>query len=325
MITNKIILIFGGTGSLGNELNDRYLNNNIIYNFSRDENKHWKMKIKYNNHKNLNFIIGNVNEKTRVKEIINRINPNIIIIASAMKHIDICELNINESINTNLIGTKNIIDSVEELQENLNNLETVLFISSDKACNPINSYGMCKALSENLIIEKAYYLKKYKFLNIRYGNVLNSNGSIIPILDIMGKNDNYKSFKLTNENMTRFIMTLESSVNLIEYAILYGNSGDTIISELKSMKIKDLIELFAEKYNKNIEIIGLRNNEKLLENLINESQSARIIKKDKYIHIKSVLEFNDKIDIKDLKEYNSNINNLSKEELKKYLIELNLL
>ncbi len=125
--------------------------------------------------------------------------------------------------------------------------------------------------------------------------------------------------------MTRFIMTLETSVDLIEYAILNGNSGDTIISELNSMNVKDLIEIFAEKYNKEIKIIGLRNNEKLLESLINESQSGRIIKKDKYIHIQSVLDFKDKINIDELKDYNSMINNLSKDELKKYLIELNLL
>ena len=125
--------------------------------------------------------------------------------------------------------------------------------------------------------------------------------------------------------MTRFIMTLETSVDLIEYAILNGKSGDTIISELKSMNVKDLIEIFAEKYNKEIKIIGLRNNEKLLESLINESQSGRIIKKDKYIHIQSVLDFKDKINIDELKDYNSMINNLSKDELKKYLIELNLL
>jgi FlaA1/EpsC-like NDP-sugar epimerase len=325
MITNKTILIFGGTGSLGNELNKRYLENNIIYNVSRDENKHWKMKLEFNNNKNLNFIIGNINEKNRIREIIKRINPNIIIIASAMKHIDICELNINECLNTNLNGTKNILDCVDELQNELNNLETVLFVSSDKACSPINTYGMCKAISENMIVEKAYYLKKFKFVNIRYGNVLNSNGSIIPTLHLIGKNPNYNSFNLTNENMTRFIMTLESSVDLIEYAILNGNSGDTIISELKSMNVKDLIEIFAEKYNKEIKIIGLRNNEKLLESLINESQSGRIIQKDKYIHIQSVLDFKDKINIDKLKDYNSMINNLSKDELKRYLIELNLL
>jgi UDP-N-acetylglucosamine 4,6-dehydratase len=326
MIENKIFLIFGGTGSLGYVLNKKYLNNNIIYNFSRDENKHWKMNIDLNSHKNLNFIIGNISNNEKVKETINRVNPHIIIIASAMKHIDQCEININECINTNLLGTKNILNSIEELQNNLINLETVLFISSDKACSPINSYGMCKALSENMIVEKAFYLKKFKFLNIRYGNVLNSNGSIIPKLHLIGNDNNYDSFKLTNDNMTRFIMTLEDSLNLIEYALINGNSGDTIISQLISMKIKDLLEIFSEKYNKPIQITGLRVGEKLLESLINETQSLRIYKSNKYIHIKSVLENNNEIsEISEQKDYNSMINTISKEDLKNYLIDLNLL
>lgn len=106
MISNKTILIFGGTGSLGNKLNERYLDNNTIYNFSRDEHKHWKMRLKFKNHNNLNFIIGNVADRIRVKESIKRVNPDIIIIACAMKHIEQCEVNTNESLNTNMLGNK---------------------------------------------------------------------------------------------------------------------------------------------------------------------------------------------------------------------------
>jgi UDP-N-acetylglucosamine 4,6-dehydratase len=325
MIKDKTFLIFGGTGSLGYELNKKYLDNNKIYNFSRDENKHWKMNIDLNYHKNLNFIIGNVSNRDKVRESINRINPNIIIIASAMKHIDQCEVNINECINTNLLGTKNILDSIEESKNNLTNLETILFISSDKACSPINSYGMCKALSENMIVEKAYYINNFKFLNIRYGNVLNSNGSIIPKLHLIGNNKNYDSFKITDNEMTRFIMTLEDSVDLVEYALMNGNTGDTIISELKSMRIRDLLEIFSEKYRKPIEITGLRNGEKLLESLINETQSLRLYNINKYIHIKSVLNNSKNENNIEYKDYNSKINTISKEELKEYLIELNLL
>jgi len=275
---NNKILIFGGTGSLGYEINKRYLDKNEIYNYSRDEHKHWKMKIHFNNHKNLNFIIGNVLNKDKIKESINRIKPDIIIIASAMKHIDQCEINIGECINTNLLGTKYILDTIEEL----GNVKTVLFVSSDKACNPINSYGMCKAMSENLVIEKSLYIKNIKFVNIRYGNVLNSNGSIIPRLHLIGKDDTKRNYELTNENMTRFVMTLKDSVDLIEHAILNGKSGDTVISELKSLRIKDLFEIFAKKYNKEIKITGLRSNEKLLEQLINKTQSTHIYKYGKY-------------------------------------------
>jgi len=194
MIINKKILIFGGTGSLGHKLNKRYLDNNIIYNFSRDEHKHWKMRLKFKSHKNLNFIIGNVSDRIRVKESIKRVKPDIIIIACAMKHIEQCEINTNESLNTNMLGTKYILDSVEDNLNVLTNLETVLFVSSDKACSPINNYGMAKALSETFLIEKARFIKNIKFVNVRYGNVLNSNGSIIPRLHAMGKDNNYKEF-----------------------------------------------------------------------------------------------------------------------------------
>jgi UDP-glucose 4-epimerase len=271
-LTGNKILLFGGTGSLGYKLNERYLKNNIIYNFSRDECKHWEMKIHFLHNKNINFIIGNVGDKSIVEQSICRVNPNIIIIASAMKHIDQCEINTSESLKTNLLGTQNIIDSIEKNKNLLTNLETVIFVSSDKACSPINNYGMCKALSETFMIEKAHFLPEFKFINVRYGNVLNSRGSIIPLLNKLCQNPQTKYLTLTNEYMTRFVMTLEQSVDLIEYAILNGESGDTIIPKLVSMNVKDLMEIFSEKYNKPIKITGLRSGEKMLESLINETQ-----------------------------------------------------
>ena len=326
MIFNKKILLFGGTGSLGYEIVNRYINNNEIYNYSRDECKHWKMKLDFNNNTNLNFIIGDIINKNKIEETINRIKPNIIIIASAMKHIDQFEYNINQSLNTNLLGIKNILDTIEIHREKLLNiLETILFVSSDKACSPINVYGMCKALSEALIIEKAHYIKDFKFVNIRYGNVLNSRGSIIPLLHNIGNDINKKKFTLTDEKMTRFVMTLEQSVNLIEHTILNAKSGETVIPKLISMKVRDLIEIFSEKYNKPIEIIGLKPGEKLLESLINESQSYRIRLVGDYKHIMSIFEFNKNIDENDLINYNSKLNPLTKDELKNFLIKLNLL
>jgi UDP-N-acetylglucosamine 4,6-dehydratase len=325
MIKDKKILIFGGTGSLGYKLNSFYLENNIIYNFSRDEHKHWKMKIDMKNNKNLKFIIGNVSNKNKVEESIIRIKPNIIIIACAMKHIDQCELNTSESINTNLLGTQNILNSIEKNKDLLKDLETVIFVSSDKACSPINNYGMCKAMSETLIVEKAFYIPEIKFINVRYGNVLNSNGSIIPTLHYIGNNNDYKNFSLTHSEMTRFVMTLEQSVELIDYAIINGKSGETIISELISMKVKDLLEIFSKIYNKPIIITGLRPGEKLLECLINKTQSARIYRNDKYFHIESVIDFKKEINIDEMKDYDSTINPLTKNELFEYLTNLNLL
>jgi nucleoside-diphosphate-sugar epimerase len=326
MILNKTILIFGGTGSLGYELVKRYIDNNIIYNYSRDECKHWQMKLDFNHNKNLNFIIGDVINKNKIEETLLRIKPNIIIIASAMKHIDQCEYNTDQSLNTNLLGVKNILDLIEIHKMTLKDiLQTVLFVSSDKACSPINVYGMCKALSETLIVEKSYYIKDFKFVNIRYGNVLNSRGSIIPLLHTIGSDPNKECFTLTNDKMTRFVMTLEQSVHLIEHTIINGESGDTVIPKLISMNVKDLVELFSEKYNKPIKITGIKPGEKLLESLINKSQSGRIKINGEYTHIKSIYDFTEEICEDKLNDYNSKINPLNKEQLHEYLKNLNLI
>lgn len=323
-IMNNSMLIFGGTGSLGYELNKKYAESNIVYNFSRDECKHWEMKLHFNSNPNVRFIIGNVSDRTIVEATIKRIKPDIIIIASAMKHIDQCEINTSESLKTNLLGTQNVLESIESNLSELANLETVLFVSSDKACSPINNYGMCKALSETLIIEKAHYIPSIKFINVRYGNVLNSRGSIIPLLHKIGNDTDKKFFTLTSTDMSRFVMTLEQSVDLIEYAIINGESGDTVIPKLISMNVKDMIELFSEKYNKPIVVTGLRSGEKLLESLINNTQSGRIVVHGDYTHIKSVIKHPNIINA-DAKDYNSKINPLTKEQLSDYLNKLNLI
>jgi FlaA1/EpsC-like NDP-sugar epimerase len=321
---NKTILIFGGTGSLGYELNKRYSNSNIIYNFSRDECKHWNMKLYFDSNPNIRFIIGNVSDKLIVESSLKRINPNIVIIASAMKHIDQCEINTYESIKTNLIGTQNILESIEYNLNVLTHLKTVVFVSSDKACSPINNYGMCKALSETLIVEKAHYIPNIKFVNVRYGNVLNSRGSIIPLLHKIGNDPNKPYFTMTSYDMTRFVMTLSQSVDLIEYAILNGESGDTVIPKLLSMNVKDLFEIFSDKYNKPIKITGLRSGEKILESLINETQSGRISNCGYYTHIKSVIAYPNNINT-DTKDYNSKNNTLDKNDLHQYLHDLQLI
>jgi UDP-glucose 4-epimerase len=197
-------------------------------------------------------------------------------------------------------------------------------VSTDKACEPTNVYGMAKALAESAIVEKSLFIKNRNFVNIRYGNVLNSRGSIIPILHEKGNDPEIQEFTLTHKDMTRFVMTLEDSVNLIEYAILNGESGDTIIPKLISMKLNDLMEIFSEKYNKPVIITGLRPGEKMLESLISETQSMRLIKTEKgYMHIKPP--YKNLLITEDIQNYNSKINPLTKEELFTYLNELNLI
>ena len=316
-MNNKKILIFGGTGSLGNAFIEKYISNNTIVNYSRDESKHWQMELKYRS-KNLKFIIGDIRDKDRVETTIIRENPNIIIIASALKHIDRCEFAVNESFLTNFQGTMNVINTVEKNETLLNNLECVLFVSTDKACEPTNVYGMCKALSESAMVEKSLYVKNIKFVSVRYGNVLNSRGSILPLLDEIGSNKDREYFTLTHPDMTRFVMTLEQSVNLIEHAILHAESGDIVIPKLISMKVKDVIELFSEKYNKPVKLTELRPGEKMLESLISETQAYRLVKDtDDYYYIKPC--YKNVAILETPINYNSKLNPLTKSELKEFL------
>ncbi len=328
------ILIIGGTGSLGYAIARRCLGNNTIYVYSRDESKHWKMSLDFKKYtdqinprcgSNLNFVIGDIRDSSKVSQTLFRVNPHIVIIASAMKHIDRCEYETNECILTNITGTQNVLNAVEMYRDRLTNLNTVVFISTDKACSPTNVYGCCKSLSELLMVEKSKSIHDIKFVNVRYGNVLNSRGSIIPILKDLGEKSEVESYTLTDERMTRYLMTLEESVNLIMYAITDCASGDTVIPKIRSCYIKDLIEIYAERYNKTVRITGLRPGEKLHESIISETQSIRTVDRGKYFLIKPVYsEIKGDIEVKD---YNSSSTDIiiGKDELKEYLQMLNLL
>jgi UDP-glucose 4-epimerase len=323
MLYNKKILLFGGSGSLGRKFIDTYIKDNEIINYSRDECKHWKMGLHYKT-SNLKFIIGDIRDYNSVENAILREQPHIIVIMAALKHIDRCEFAIHECLQTNCIGPMNVLNSIEKNNDRLNNLDCVVMVSTDKACEPTNVYGMAKALAESAIVEKSLYIKKCKFVNIRYGNVLNSRGSIIPILHEMGRDPAVNEFSLTHPDMTRFVMTLEQSVDLIEYAIIHGESGDTIIPKLISLKMIDLMEIFSEKYGKPIKITGLRPGEKMLESLISETQACRLIKTDSgYMHIKPV--YKNLMVSEDIYNYNSKLNPLHKEELREFMNHLGLI
>jgi UDP-N-acetylglucosamine 4,6-dehydratase len=319
MIQNKKILLFGGSGSLGNAFIQTYIQDNIIINYSRDECKHWKMSLVYKT-PNLKFIIGDIRDYNSVENSILREQPDIIIIMAALKHVDRCEYAIHECLQTNCMGPMNVLNAIEKNNDRLTKLDCIVMISTDKACEPTNVYGMTKALAESAVVEKSLYIQNRKFLTVRYGNVLNSRGSIIPILHEKGKDPAVSEFTLTHPDMTRFVMTLKQSVQLIEYAILKGESGDIIIPKLISLRMNDLIELFSEKYGKPIKITGLRPGEKMLESLISETQSMRLEKMESgYMHIKPA--YKNTIN-HDLKNYNSMLNPLKKEELKTFMSDL---
>ncbi|NBO99285.1 MAG: NAD-dependent epimerase/dehydratase family protein [Proteobacteria bacterium] len=281
LLTDKHILVFGGTGSLGHKIVEMYGAKNKITVYSRDENKHWQMSLK---HKQINFIMGDIRDPQRVSNAIMRTRPDIIIIASAVKHVDRCEYEVSETLQINSIGAMNVSDCVSSNYCELSNLSHVVYVSTDKACSPINTYGLSKALAEKVMIEAAYKMKDVcstKFLNIRYGNVLNSRGSIIEVLNNIG-NSIAPYYKLTHPDMTRFIMTQEESVQLINYAILKAQSGDTVIPKLASMLIKDLVEIFARKFSKQIEVTGIRPGEKMHEALLNETEVTRLVEHSNY-------------------------------------------
>jgi UDP-glucose 4-epimerase len=190
-----------------------------------------------------------------------------------------------------------------------------LLVSTDKACSPSNVYGMSKALAERLITSSSNENKNTKYIAVRYGNVLESRGSILPLFRFQGE---FKShLTVTHTNMTRFIMTLEESVDLIVSALLGAKSGELWLPKLKSMKIIDLAEIFSEQYSKPIKIVGIRPGEKLHEDLISHSESMRVrVKNSVYIMQSSLKNLNSN---KKLFNYSSNQDLVSKKELKTYL------
>lgn len=268
MLVDKKIVVIGGTGSLGHCLAKRFYESNKMYTYSRDELKQWKMK---NEYPKMGMIVGDVRDQTSVKRMLRTVNPDIVIIAAALKHVDVCEYNPQESIKTNISGVENVLTTVEDL-----GLETtVLLVSTDKACSPVNVYGMCKAISERLVSERSTRKSKAKFLCVRYGNVINSRGSIVPLFMKQANDDKVDAFTITTKDMTRFFMTLDESVDLIQEAIEKGESGDTWIPILRSGNILDLAEIFSERFGKPIKEIGIRPGEKIHESLINSVESMR--------------------------------------------------
>lgn len=278
MKERETLLIIGGTGSLGHclvkFLGDKY----DIAILSRDENKQWIMKQLY---PKLTYILADMRDKDVIQEKIYSVQPHKIIIAAAMKHIDLCEYNIGECVRTNVIGIQNVVDIIANISNTQvqSRLNTVCYISTDKAVSPVNSYGMSKSLGERLVIEKSLTIKNPKFVVVRYGNVLNSRGSILPFFHKVGKDVNRKFFPVTHPDMTRFFLTLEKGVELIEQAMEFGENGDTFVPKIQSFKIIDIAKKFSNIYNKPVKIVGVRPGEKLDECLINQSERFRTIQK----------------------------------------------
>lgn len=290
-IIGKTILIIGGTGDLGYNLTKYYISHNKIIIFSRNGDKQLIMK---NEYPKVTYVIGDMKNSSSVDKVINIYKPNIIIIAGSLKSLDICENNIGECIDTNIMGVRNVVDNVLKLSsecEKTKSIETVLFISSDRACSPVNAYGMSKAISERIMSEASLKNNHTKFLSVRFGNILNSRESIIPKYTNIGEDDNELFFPTTNDNVTRFYMTLDQCIKLINNSIIYGSSGDTWIPDCFSFRLYEIAEYFSEKYKKPKEYVGINPNEKTHECLINSCEIHRTtktqIQDDIYFIIKS--------------------------------------
>ena len=283
----KNILITGGSGSIGESLTKRAISDgaSLIRVFSNDENGLYEMESKYKNHKNIEYVIGDIQNEETVLEIVKDID--IVFHAAALKHVDRCELNPLETINVNIMGTKNIAKAAQN-----KNVKKLIFISTDKAVNPIGVMGATKLLGEKLIAAEAFHDKSNTiFASVRFGNVFNTRGSILPRIEKQISNGG--PITLTNPQMKRFFMTKDDAINLIISAATIAKGGETFVLKMPLIRLEDLFDsmkdVLASKYGYNpsqikTKIIGSRPGEKLVEYLLTEFEMENVFEtKDFFI------------------------------------------
>jgi len=273
MYKDKILLITGGTGSFGNAMLKGFLNSELkeIRIFSRDEKKQEDMRIEYKNDK-LNFVIGDVRDFDSINHAMNGVNY--VFHAGALKQVPSCEFYPMQAVQTNILGAENVLEAAAQ-----NNVERVVVLSTDKAVYPINTMGMSKAIMEKLAISKArdFRVKNTNaiYTATRYGNVMCSRGSIIPLFIKQIKEG--KPLSITNPKMTRFMMSLSDSVELVMFAFKNGNAGDIFVQKSPGATIEDLAQALKELFNaqNEIVIIGERHAEKMYETLCSKEEMSK--------------------------------------------------
>lgn len=271
MFKNKTLLITGGTGSFGNAVLSRFINLEIkeIRIFSRDEKKQHDMRILYNNPK-IKFYIGDVRDPKSVDSAMRGVDY--VFHAAALKQVPSCEFFPLEATKTNVFGTQNVIDAAVA-----NNVEKVICLSTDKAAYPINAMGISKALMEKVAIaaSRAIVNNKPIVCLTRYGNVMASRGSVIPLFIDQIKNG--KPLTITDPKMTRFLMTLDEAVDLVLFAFKNGNQGDLFVNKSPAATIEKLAESIRHIFSPNheINIIGTRHGEKLYETLCTREEMLK--------------------------------------------------
>lgn len=327
---NKTLLITGGTGSFGNAVLQRFLKESVfseIRIFSRDEKKQDDMRKIFNN-PIIKFYIGDIRDTNAVNNVVKGVD--FIFHAAALKQVPSCEFFPLEAVKTNVYGTENVLSAAEKF-----NVNRLVVLSTDKAVYPINAMGMSKALMEKVMVAKSRSLNESKqvFCGTRYGNVMASRGSVIPLFIEQIKSG--KSITITDPSMTRFMMTLESAVDLVLFAFKNGKSGDIFIQKAPAVTIEILAKALVEIYNtKNeIKIIGTRHGEKLYETLVNREEMVKVEDLKNYYRIPADNRdlnyerfFSEGVDnVSTVEEYHShNTKRLSITEMKEMLLGLEI-
>lgn len=327
MFNDKTLMITGGTGSFGNTVLNRFLETGIreIRVFSRDEKKQEDMRIAINNPK-VKFYIGDIRDYSSIHDAMKGVDY--VFHAAALKQVPSCEFYPMEAVKTNVLGAENVMNAALK-----NQVKRVIVLSTDKAVYPINAMGMSKAMMEKVMIAKARMQKEGDtvFCATRYGNVMASRGSVIPLFVTQAKDG--KPLTLTDPNMTRFLMSLNDSVDLVLYAYANASQGDIFVQKAPACTVGVLAQAIKEVFNSSsqINVIGTRHGEKLYESLVSREEMAKAKDLDRYYCIpadnrdlnynKYLAEGEERITALD--DYTShNTNLLDVEEVKALLLKL---
>lgn len=324
MFNDQIILVTGGTGSWGHELVRQLLPHNPkeIRIYSRNESNQFAMKQEFDHNPKLRFIIGDIKDKESLNQACQDVDY--LFHLAALKHVPVCEDQPIEALKTNVIGTQNVIDAAIHC-----NVHKVVYISTDKASDPSNFYGLSKAMGERLIIHANTLKVKTRFVCIRGGNVLGTNGSVVHVF----KRQIQEKHKVgvTDVNMTRFFLTVQNAIKLVFKATFESVGGEIFVIKMPTCKIIDLAQVLIQASNLEnveIEILGVRPGEKINELLLSGYESTMTVAyDDEYfvilpaIHINGLKEHYAKYEPIKLENYNSSKGLMSIEEIKEMLIE----
>jgi len=302
---DKKILVTGGTGYIGSKIVKSLLNYNpkVVRIFSNDEDNTFHLIQEIGDKKNKRFLMGDIRDKERLIQAMEGID--IVYHAAALKHVPLCEYNPFEAIKTNVLGTQNIIEAAL-----VNGVKKVINISTDKAVNPVNTMGATKLLAEKLITDANFYKGKSKtiFSCVRFGNVLFSRGSVIPLFEEQIRMK--KMITLTEPSMTRFMMSIQNTIELIFKATVMAKGGEIFILKMPVLKIGDLADVLIKKYSSkygyradeiNKKIIGSRPGEKYYEELMTENEAANSIETDDILIVLPHSDFNINLKASDYK------------------------